>query len=48
MLVPEFVLFTEAWLGLATYLQVMQPAKSRGFFRFLPKKILEQVIKTVR
>lgn len=45
MLVPELVLHTEVCLGLATYLRVMQPAKSFGF---LLKKILEQGTGTVR
>lgn len=48
MLVPEFVLYTEVCLGLATCLQVMLSAKSWGFFSFLLKKILDQGIGTVR
>lgn len=48
MLVPEFVLYTEMWLALAPYLQLVLSAKSWAFFMFPLKKILEQEIRTVR
>ena len=44
MLVPEFVLYTEVWLGLAPHLQLVLSAESWAFSRFPLKKILEQEI----